>query len=48
MNLLSIQSHIAYGHVGNSVALFAALGGGWWNREDAAAEKPATIGDFFQ
>ena len=32
----------------DTVALFAALGGGWWNREDAEPEKPATIGDFFQ
>ena len=29
-------------------ALFAALGGGWWNRQDVAPEKPVTIGDFFQ
>jgi len=32
----------------NTVALFAALGGGWWNREDVDPEKPLTIGDFFQ
>ena len=31
-----------------TVAQFAALGGGWWNREDVAPEKPVTIGDFFQ
>jgi hypothetical protein len=30
------------------VALFAALGGGWWNRQDVEPEKPVTIGDFFQ
>jgi len=32
----------------DTVALFQALGGGWWNREDAEPEKPPTIGDFFQ
>ena len=32
----------------DTVALFAALGGGWWNRQDVEAEKPLTIGDFFQ
>jgi NodT family efflux transporter outer membrane factor (OMF) lipoprotein len=32
----------------DTVALFAALGGGWWNRQDVAPEKPVTIGDFFQ
>jgi NodT family efflux transporter outer membrane factor (OMF) lipoprotein len=32
----------------DTVALFAALGGGWWNRRDVAPEKPLTIGDFFQ
>jgi NodT family efflux transporter outer membrane factor (OMF) lipoprotein len=32
----------------DTVALFAALGGGWWNRQDVAPEKPLTIGDFFQ
>jgi NodT family efflux transporter outer membrane factor (OMF) lipoprotein len=32
----------------DTVALFQALGGGWWNREDVEAEKPATVGDFFQ
>jgi outer membrane protein TolC len=32
----------------NTVALFAALGGGWWNRQDVAPDKPVTIGDFFQ
>ena len=32
----------------DTVALFQALGGGWWNREDVEAEKPPTIGDFFQ
>ena len=32
----------------DTVALFAALGGGWWNRRDVDPEKPLTIGDFFQ
>jgi NodT family efflux transporter outer membrane factor (OMF) lipoprotein len=32
----------------DTVALFAALGGGWWHRQDVAPEKPVTIGDFFQ
>jgi NodT family efflux transporter outer membrane factor (OMF) lipoprotein len=32
----------------DTVALFAALGGGWWNRQDVDAEKPLTIGDFFR
>jgi len=32
----------------DTVALFQALGGGWWNRQDVEAEKPTTIGDFFQ
>jgi NodT family efflux transporter outer membrane factor (OMF) lipoprotein len=32
----------------DTVALFQALGGGWWNREDVEPEKPATVGDFFQ
>jgi outer membrane protein TolC len=32
----------------DTVALFAALGGGWWNRQDVAPEQPLTIGDFFQ
>jgi NodT family efflux transporter outer membrane factor (OMF) lipoprotein len=32
----------------DTVALFAALGGGWWNRQDVEPEKPFTIGDFFQ
>ncbi len=32
----------------DTVTLFAALGGGWWNREDVAPEKPVTIGDFFR
>jgi hypothetical protein len=30
------------------VALFQALGGGWWNRGDVAPEKPLTIRDVFQ
>jgi len=32
----------------DTVALFAALGGGWWNRQDVGPEKSVTIGDFFQ
>ena len=32
----------------DTVTLFAALGGGWWNRQDVEPEKPVTIGDFFQ
>ncbi len=32
----------------DTVALFQALGGGWWNRQDVDAEKPTTIGDFFR
>jgi NodT family efflux transporter outer membrane factor (OMF) lipoprotein len=32
----------------DTVALFAALGGGWWNRQDVDPEKPLTLGDFFQ
>jgi NodT family efflux transporter outer membrane factor (OMF) lipoprotein len=32
----------------DTVALFQALGGGWWNRSDVDPEKPLTIGDFFQ
>jgi NodT family efflux transporter outer membrane factor (OMF) lipoprotein len=32
----------------DTVALFQALGGGWWNRQDVEAEKPTTLKDFFQ
>lgn len=32
----------------DTVALFQALGGGWWNRGDVAPEKPLTIRDVFQ
>jgi NodT family efflux transporter outer membrane factor (OMF) lipoprotein len=32
----------------DTVALFAALGGGWWNRTDVEPERPITIGDFFE
>jgi NodT family efflux transporter outer membrane factor (OMF) lipoprotein len=32
----------------DTVALFQALGGGWWNRSDVGPEKPLTIGDVFQ
>lgn len=32
----------------DTVALFQALGGGWWNRADVDPEKPLTIGDVFR
>ncbi len=32
----------------DTVALFQALGGGWWNRSDVAPERPLSIGDVFQ
>ncbi|HEY1544568.1 MAG TPA: efflux transporter outer membrane subunit [Xanthobacteraceae bacterium] len=32
----------------DTVALFQALGGGWWNREDVEPEKPTKLEDFFQ
>ena len=32
----------------DTVALFQALGGGWWNRSDVEPEQPLTIGDVFQ
>jgi len=32
----------------DTVALFQALGGGWWNREDVTPEKPLSVGDVFQ
>ena len=32
----------------DTVALFQALGGGWWNRTDVEPERPLTIGDVFQ
>jgi len=35
-------------HYADTVALFQALGGGWWNRADAEPEHPLSIGDFFQ
>src|SRR6185312_4009843 len=31
----------------DTVALFQALGGGWWNRQDVEPEKPTTLKDFF-
>lgn len=31
----------------DTVALFQALGGGWWNRSDPEPEQPAAIADFF-
>jgi NodT family efflux transporter outer membrane factor (OMF) lipoprotein len=32
----------------DTVALFQALGGGWWNRSDVNPEKPLSITDIFQ
>ena len=32
----------------DTVALFQALGGGWWNRSDVNPEKPLSITDFLQ
>jgi NodT family efflux transporter outer membrane factor (OMF) lipoprotein len=32
----------------DTVALFQALGGGWWNRSDVEPERPLTIGDVLQ
>lgn len=32
----------------DTVALFQALGGGWWNRNDVEPEKPLSISDIFQ
>jgi NodT family efflux transporter outer membrane factor (OMF) lipoprotein len=32
----------------DTVALFQALGGGWWNRSDVEPEQPLTISDVFQ
>jgi outer membrane protein TolC len=32
----------------DTVALFQALGGGWWNRSGVAPERPLSIGDVFQ
>jgi NodT family efflux transporter outer membrane factor (OMF) lipoprotein len=31
----------------DTVALFQALGGGWWNREDVEPERPVSIVDVF-
>jgi NodT family efflux transporter outer membrane factor (OMF) lipoprotein len=31
----------------DTVALFQALGGGWWNRSDVKPERPLTISDVF-
>jgi len=31
----------------DTVALFQALGGGWWNRSDVESERPLSIVDFF-
>jgi outer membrane protein TolC len=32
----------------DTVALFQALGGGWWNRTDVEPERPVSIVDVFQ
>lgn len=32
----------------DTVALFQALGGGWWNRSDVEPERPLSITDVFQ
>jgi NodT family efflux transporter outer membrane factor (OMF) lipoprotein len=32
----------------DTVALFQALGGGWWHRSDVAPERPLSITDVFQ
>lgn len=32
----------------DTVALFQALGGGWWNRSDVDTERPLTISDVLQ
>ena len=32
----------------DTVALFQALGGGWWNRSDVDPERPLSITDVFQ
>ena len=32
----------------DTVALFQALGGGWWNRSDVEPERPLTISDMLQ
>jgi NodT family efflux transporter outer membrane factor (OMF) lipoprotein len=32
----------------DTVALFQALGGGWWNRNDVNAERPLSITDIFR
>ncbi len=32
----------------DTVALFQALGGGWWNRQDVDPQRPISIVDVFQ
>jgi NodT family efflux transporter outer membrane factor (OMF) lipoprotein len=32
----------------DTVALFQALGGGWWNRSDVEPERPLSVGDFLE
>jgi hypothetical protein len=36
------------GRYADTVALFQALGGGWWNRSDVEPERPLSIADFLQ
>jgi NodT family efflux transporter outer membrane factor (OMF) lipoprotein len=36
------------GRYADTVALFQALGGGWWNRSDVEPERPLSIGDFLE
>ena len=32
----------------DTVALFQALGGGWWNRSDVEPERPLSVADFLE
>jgi outer membrane protein TolC len=32
----------------DTVALFQALGGGWWNRSDVELERPLSVADFLE
>jgi outer membrane protein TolC len=43
--------HLAQARAGrytDTVALFQALGGGWWNRSDVEPERPLSISDVLQ
>jgi NodT family efflux transporter outer membrane factor (OMF) lipoprotein len=44
ISLVQVQAN----RYADTAALFQALGGGWWNKPNAAPEKPPTIADFFQ